>query len=61
MNAAGALADDFTCNNPSLLSRSFTRVDDPATAATPGPLPLMGAAAAFGYSRKIRKAIRTAG
>jgi hypothetical protein len=42
-------------------SRNFTRVNDPATAATPGPLPLMGAAAAFGYSRKIRKAIRTAG
>ena len=61
VNAAGALADDFVGNNPSLLSRSFTRVDDPATAATPGPLPLMGAAAAFGYSRKIRKAIRTAG
>jgi hypothetical protein len=42
-------------------SRNFTRQNDPATAATPGPLPLMGAAAAFGYSRKIRKAIRTAG
>jgi hypothetical protein len=60
-NAAGILADDFAGNNPSLLSRSFTRVNDPATAATPGPLPLMGAAAAFGYSRKIRKAIRSAG
>jgi hypothetical protein len=29
--------------------------------SVPGPLPIFGAAAAFGYSRKIRKAIRAAG
>jgi len=55
------LLDDDSANNFSSLTRSFTRVNDPSTAATPGPLPLMGAAAAFGYSRKIRKAIRSAG
>ena len=59
-NVSGLLDDDAT-NNFSGLTRTFTRVNDPATAATPGPLPLMGAAAAFGYSRKIRKAIRSAG
>ena len=58
---ANGLLDDDAANNFSGLTRSFTRVNDPSTAATPGPLPLMGAAAAFGYSRKIRKAIRAAG
>ena len=56
---AGVLANNGPTYNT--FSRDFTRVNDPATAATPGPLPLMGAAAAFGYSRKIRKAIRSAG
>jgi hypothetical protein len=41
------------------MSRNFTRQMDPPPPAAPGPLPLMGAAFAFGYSRKIRKAIRT--
>jgi hypothetical protein len=58
---SNGLLDDDASNNFSSNTRTFSRVDDPATAATPGPLPLMGAAAAFGYSRKIRKAIRTAG
>ena len=48
-------------NGYTALSRDAKRVANPATAATPGPLPLLGAAAAFGYSRKIRKAIRAAG
>ncbi len=47
--------DDSGSNGLSSSSRSFARVADPAV---PGPLPLLGAAAAFGYSRKIRKAIR---
>jgi hypothetical protein len=42
-------------------SRNFTRENDPPASPAPGPLPLLGAAAAFGYSRKIRKAIRAAG
>lgn len=56
------LLSNNASNNYSALTRSFTRVADPAPpAGTPGPLPLMGAAAAFGYSRKIRKAIRAIG
>lgn len=50
--------DDSGSNGLSSASRSFARVADPAV---PGPLPFLGAAAAFGYSRKIRKAIRTNG
>jgi len=42
-------------------SRNFTRVADPVTSSVPGPLPLMGALAAFSYSRKLRKAIRSGG
>jgi hypothetical protein len=53
--------DDTGANLASNLTRSFTRNADPASAPVPGPLPLLGAAAAFGYSRKIRKAIRAAG
>ena len=53
--------DDTGGNLASNLTRNFTRQNDPASAPVPGPLPLLGAAAAFGYSRKIRKAIRAAG
>lgn len=31
---------------------------DPVIEAVPGPLPILGAAAAFGYSRKLRKRIK---
>lgn len=50
--------DDTGNNLASNLTRNFTREENPPV---PGPLPLLGAAAAFGYSRKIRKAIRTSG
>ncbi|MCT0208012.1 hypothetical protein [Synechococcus sp. CS-1332] len=30
----------------------------PAPSAVPGPLPVLGAAAAFGYSRKLRKRVK---
>jgi hypothetical protein len=36
---------------------NFTFDDAPGMAAVPGPLPLFGVAAAFGYSRKLRKRI----
>jgi len=58
-DANGQLVTGFGSGSSN--SRSFTRVADPVTTGTPGPLPLMGAAAAFGYSRKIRKAIRAVG
>jgi hypothetical protein len=36
----------------------FAVVPDPNPAEVPGPLPLLGAAAAFGYSRKVRHRIQ---
>lgn len=51
--------DDTGSNLASNLTRNFTRLPDPTPpSSVPGPLPLFGAAAAFGYSRKLRKAIR---
>ncbi|MBW4532175.1 MAG: hypothetical protein KME02_15935 [Aphanothece saxicola GSE-SYN-MK-01-06B] len=38
-------------------SLAFTRVLNPETSAVPGPLPLLGAAACFGYSRRLKKRI----
>jgi MYXO-CTERM domain-containing protein len=32
-------------------------IGNPASAAVPGPLPLLGAGAAFGWSRRLRKRI----
>jgi hypothetical protein len=39
-------------------SLAFTRVANPETSAVPGPLPLLGAAACFGYSRRLRQRIQ---
>jgi hypothetical protein len=36
-------------------------VGAPAVASVPGPLPLFGAAAAFGWSRSLRRRISTSG
>ena len=36
----------------------FTPPEPPPAAAAPGPLPALGAAAAFGFSRKLRKRIK---
>ena len=47
-------------NGFTALSRDAKRVANPSS-GVPGPLPVLGAAAAFGYSRKIRKAIRAIG
>ncbi len=38
-------------------SLTFTRVVRPDGDAVPGPLPLLGAAACFGYSRRLKKRI----
>ncbi|MCT0206109.1 hypothetical protein [Synechococcus sp. CS-1332] len=38
-------------------SLTFTRVVRPDVDAVPGPLPLLGAAACFGYSRRLKKRI----
>jgi len=37
----------------------FVRDTAPPLAAAPGPLPIFGAAAAFGFSRKLRNRIKT--
>ncbi len=39
-------------------SLTFTRVVKPETSAVPGPLPLLGAAAFFGYSRRLRQRMK---
>jgi hypothetical protein len=39
-------------------SLTFTRVVKPETSAVPGPLPLLGAAACFGYSRRLRQRVK---
>lgn len=39
---------------------SYGVVDAPPTPAVPGPLPIFGAAAAFGFSRKVRNRIKAA-
>ena len=38
-------------------SRVWAQVAPASSAAVPGPLPALGAAAAFGFSRKLRKRI----
>jgi hypothetical protein len=42
------------------LQSSYVVADAPPTPAVPGPLPIFGAAAAFGFSRKVRNRIKAA-
>jgi hypothetical protein len=42
------------------IQSAYGVVDAPPTPAVPGPLPIFGAAAAFGFSRKVRNRIKTA-
>lgn len=46
-------------NNASNNSLVFTPVGGPSPAAAPGPLPLFGAAAAFGWGRRLRRRVNT--
>ena len=39
---------------------SIAQQSDPPPSAVPGPLPLFGAASAFGFSRKLRRRLRAA-
>lgn len=39
-------------------SLTFKRIGRPDVSAVPGPLPLLGAAACFGYSRRLRKRMK---
>jgi hypothetical protein len=40
------------------VDRGGKQPDDPTISAVPGPLPAIGAFAAFGFSRKLRKRIK---
>ena len=55
-----AFVFDYTANPDTLSSvgGSFTTLLD--TTSVPGPLPVLGAGAAFGFSRKLRKRIKQA-
>ena len=39
---------------------SIAQQSDPTPSGVPGPLPLFGAASAFGFSRKLRRRLRAA-
>lgn len=63
---ASLTSDTFTATLDNLsglgietLQSSYVVADAP-TPAVPGPLPIFGAAAAFGFSRKVRNRIKTA-
>ena len=58
---AGLFASDFfnvDFNATSSNSLLFTPVGGPPPASVPGPLPLFGAGAAFGWSRRLRRKIK---
>jgi len=38
---------------------SIAQQSDPTPSAVPGPLPLFGAASAFGFSRRLRSRLRS--
>ena len=61
---AGKRIVSFLANSgtsPQTQTRTHTLNDDtPPSAATPGPLPLLGAGAAFGFSRRLRSRLRIA-
>ena len=49
-----------TAGRVDIISDSFSLVDPNTTIPTPGPLPILGAGAAFGMSRKLRRRIKLA-
>jgi hypothetical protein len=52
---ATGLLDNWTLDGTGDTIQVF--IGEPAPAAVPGPLPLLGAAAAFGYSRRLRRRV----
>jgi hypothetical protein len=61
---AGTLSSAFT-NTFNVTSQGFTSFDNSvnqsaATSSVPGPLPILGAGAAFGFSRRLRSRIKAA-
>jgi hypothetical protein len=51
----------FTVGNATMsdITSTFTQTDAPIPAGVPAPLPLIGAGAAFGFSRRLRRRIKT--
>ena len=62
LNIWGNSPGNYSFHVFSTSSNSYSEFDGPATvsatARVPGPLPALGAAAAFGFSRKLRKRIK---
>ena len=54
-----ATLDGLSGSGAQQVSSTYAVVDAP-TSAVPGPLPIFGAAAAFGFSRKVRNRIKAA-
>jgi hypothetical protein len=53
--------DDFGPGSSVARSVAFTAGVDFAPASVPGPLPLVGAGVAFGFSRRLRRRIKRCG
>lgn len=51
--------DPYTVSKQTIANYAFVRTIRPLPTSVPAPLPLLGAAAAFGWSRKLRKRLGT--
>lgn len=66
--APPALVATFSPDKPSILCKVFPKlcnvrppIDPPDEVPIPGPLPILGTATAFGWSRRLRQRIKEAG
>jgi len=59
-NVTGVYASSTSIYAATQGGLSIAQQSDPTPSAVPGPLPLFGAASAFGFSRKLRRRLRTA-
>jgi hypothetical protein len=59
-NVRGVYASGSTIYAATDGGLSIAQQSDPTPSAVPGPLPLFGAASAFGFSRKLRRRLRAA-
>jgi len=60
-NSVEVALEWYTTGNATLsdITSSFTQTASPVTNQVPAPLPLLGAGAAFGFSRRLRRRIKT--
>ena len=59
-NVRGVYASGSSIYVATLGGLSIAQQFDPTPSGVPGPLPLFGAASAFGFSRKLRRRLRAA-